>query len=74
MAPSRAAAAAVRKRLKRILIEPKIIENFQAMEKEINNLEIACKEHENLDPAIPFAAGKIYVIYKNLAEQLRIYE
>ncbi len=75
MAPSRAASAgSSRRRLKRVLIDNKIKENFESLEKEINNLEIACKEHENLNPAIPFSAGKIYVVYKNLVELLRVYE
>ncbi len=63
-----------KRRLKRVLIEPKIIENFQNMEKELNSLEEAIKEQENLNPLIPFSIGKVYVIYKNLAELLRIYE
>lgn len=63
-----------RKRLKRVLIDQKVIENFQSLEKCINETEEVLKEETAINPAIPYNFGKISIIYKNLAELLRVFE
>lgn len=63
-----------RRRLKRVLIEQDIIDNFKKLEESLNAVEIAMKEHDNLNPVIPMNFGKINIIYQDLSKQLRVFE
>lgn len=72
MAPR--AGTANRRRLKRVLIEQDIIDNFKKLEESLNEVEIAMKEHDNLNPIIPMNFGKINILYQDLSKQLRVFE